>query len=80
MLTLLLNVNPADLMFYDFYLEKQVLLDKFDMILKKLYRMPEAELSVDEGTISVLFRLFELFHLPNQLIPRLMKRVQTCCC
>ena len=49
MLTLLLNVNPADLMFYDFYLEKQVLLDKFVMILKKLYRMPEAELSEDEG-------------------------------
>lgn len=36
-------------MLYDFYLEKQVLLDKFDMILKKLYSMPEAALSVDEG-------------------------------
>jgi len=42
-------------MLYDFYLEKQVLMDKFDMTLKKLYRMPEAGLSVDEGAISVLF-------------------------
>jgi hypothetical protein len=48
-------------MLYDFYLEKQVLMDKFDMILKKLYRMPEAELSVDEGAIYVLFSLFHLF-------------------
>ena len=55
-------------MLYDFYLEKQVLLDKFDMILKKLYKMPEAELSVNEGAIFVLFSLFllfELFHLPK---------------
>lgn len=76
MLTLLLNANPTDLMFYDL----QILLDKFDRILKKLYRMPEAELNVDEGALTVLFRLFELFHSPHQLVPRLMKRVQTCCC
>ncbi|MEY9970708.1 hypothetical protein ABH966_001072 [Lysinibacillus sp. RC46] len=63
---------------YDFYLEKQVLLDKFDMLLKKLYRMPEAAFSVDEGAISVLFSLFhqfESFHLPNQLVPMLMNPV-----
>ncbi len=66
-------------MLYDFYLGKQVLMDKFDMILKKLYRMPGAELSVDEGAKSGLFSLFhqfESFHLPNQLDPRLMKQVQ----
>jgi len=59
-------------MLYDFYSGKQALMDKFDMFLKKLYKMPEAELSVDEGAISVLFSLFpqlELFHLPNQLVP-----------
>lgn len=39
-------------MLYDFYLGKQVQMDKFDMFLKKLYRMPEAELSGDEGAIS----------------------------
>ncbi len=66
-------------MLYDFYLEKQVLLDKFDMILKKFYRIPEAVLSVDEGAISVLFFLFhqfESFHLPEQLVLMLMKQVQ----
>lgn len=60
-------------MLYDFYLGKLVLMDKFDMLFKKLYRIPEAALSVDEGAISVLFSLFhqfELFHLPNQLVPR----------
>lgn len=30
-------------------------MDKFDRILKKLYKMPEAALSVDEGAIFVLF-------------------------
>jgi len=53
-----LTCKSRDLMLYDFYLEKQVLLDKFDMILKKLYKMPEAELSVDEGAIYVLFSPF----------------------
>ena len=35
-------------MLYDIYLRKQILMDKFDPILKKLYRMLEAELSVVE--------------------------------
>ncbi|MFE3573400.1 hypothetical protein [Lysinibacillus sp. NPDC059133] len=54
------------------------MVDKFGMFLKKLYRMPEAALSGDEGAIYVLFSLFhqfESFHLPNQLVTMLMKQV-----
>jgi len=39
-------------------------LDKFDVILKNVERMPEAGLNVDEGAISVLFSISIYYLLP----------------